>query len=100
MMKFTTTVIVALFSLARAAPLEDRSAKPATCLAVDLVVNLLRLDPSASPFCSSILRISTVTTTKTVSSTASYTSPVTTTVPTTVSTFTSAADPVTEYSTM
>lgn len=98
-MKFTIAFFVALFSLANSAPLENHSAKAATCFAVDLVVNLLRLDPSASPFCSSVLKISTSTTTKTVSSAASYTSFVYTTAPTTVSTLTSTANPVTEYST-
>lgn len=98
-MKFATAFFVALFSLADSAPLQDRSAKAATCFAVDLVVNLLRLDPSASPFCSSVLKISTSITTKTVSSTASYTSVVYITAPTMVSTFTSTADPATEYST-
>ncbi|KAI5196673.1 hypothetical protein E4T39_07676 [Aureobasidium subglaciale] len=98
-MKYTTAAVLAAIGLTNAAPLEDRSLKAANCFAVDLVVDVLRLYPSASPFCSSVLRIPTVTTTKTVSSTASYTSSLITTVPTIVSTITSTADPITEYST-
>ncbi|THY24813.1 hypothetical protein D6D01_05293 [Aureobasidium pullulans] len=99
-MRYNIAIFVVTFGLASAAPLEDRSTKAAACFAVDLVVDVLRLYPSASPFCSSVLRIPTITTTKTVSSTVSYTSALTTTIPTTVLTVTTVADPVVEYSTI
>ncbi|CAD0093002.1 unnamed protein product [Aureobasidium mustum] len=94
-----TAAALAILGLANAAPFVDPAVNSAVCPAVDLVVDILHLYPSATPFCSSFLHIPTITTTKTVSSTASFTSAATTTILTTVSTFTSSADPVTAYST-
>ncbi|THZ90387.1 hypothetical protein D6C82_10460 [Aureobasidium pullulans] len=79
------------FALTLAAPVEERTVN--VCPAVDLVVVLLKAYPSASPFCSSFLGISTVTTTSTVKAT----SPITTIIPTTTTTVFVAATPVTEY---
>ncbi|KAG9735832.1 hypothetical protein KCU73_g10409, partial [Aureobasidium melanogenum] len=94
-----TTAALAILGLANAAPLVDPALDSVVCPAVDLVVDILRLYPSATPFCSSFLHIPTITTTQTVSSTALFTSAATTTILTTVSTITSSADPVTAYST-
>ncbi|KAH0387173.1 hypothetical protein E4T50_15899 [Aureobasidium sp. EXF-12298] len=94
-----TTAALAILGLANAAPLVDPAVDSVVCPAVDLVVDILRLYPSATPFCSSFLHIPTITTTQTVSSTALFTSAATTTILTTVSTFTSSADLVTAYST-
>ncbi|THX71550.1 hypothetical protein D6D05_08214 [Aureobasidium pullulans] len=79
------------FALTLAAPVEERTVN--ICPAVDLVVVLLKTYPSASPFCSSFLGISTMTTTSTVKAT----SPITTIIPTTTTTIFVAATPVTEY---
>ncbi|CAD0026105.1 unnamed protein product [Aureobasidium pullulans] len=79
------------FALTLAAPVEERTVN--VCPAVDLVVVLLKAYPFASPFCSSFLGISTVTTTSTVKAT----SPITTIIPTTTITVFVAATPVTEY---
>ncbi|KAH0155662.1 hypothetical protein KCU82_g10585, partial [Aureobasidium melanogenum] len=80
-----------LASRASAAPLDERTVN--LCPAVDLVVNLLKAYPSASPFCSTFLGIQTATTT----STAQFTSPVTTIIPTTTTTVVITASTVTEY---
>jgi hypothetical protein len=80
-----------LASLASAIPLDERTVN--ICPAVDLVVNLLKAYPSASPFCSSFLGIKTATTT----STAQFTSPITTVIPTTTSTVTITASTLTVY---
>ncbi|KAH0011437.1 hypothetical protein KCU78_g10022, partial [Aureobasidium melanogenum] len=80
-----------LASCASAAPLDERTVN--LCPAVDLVVNLLKAYPSASPFCSTFLGIQTATTT----STAQFTSPVTTVIPTTTTTVVITASTVTEY---
>lgn len=99
MTRIAAAALLATLSLAfvDAAPLEERSS--AVCLAVDVVVDILRAYPSASPFCSSLLGIPTITTTQTVSTTASFTSPISTTIPMTVTTFTSTVAPITVYST-
>ncbi|CAD0091950.1 unnamed protein product [Aureobasidium vineae] len=80
-----------LASLTSAFPLDERTVN--VCPAVDLVVDLLKLYPSASPFCSTFLGIKTATTT----STAQFTSPVTTVIPTTTTTITITASTVTSY---
>ncbi|THV63518.1 hypothetical protein D6D28_10614 [Aureobasidium pullulans] len=79
------------FALTLVALVEERTVN--ICPAVDLVVVLLKAYPSASPFCSSFLGISTMTTTSTVKATP----PITTIIPTTTTTLFVAATPVTEH---
>jgi hypothetical protein len=80
-----------LVPITSAIPLDERTVN--LCPAVDLVVNLLKAYPSASPFCSTFLGIKTATTT----STAQFTSPVTTVIPTVTSTVTITASTLTAY---
>jgi hypothetical protein len=84
-------VAASFASLTSALPLDERTVN--LCPAVDLVVDLLKAYPSASPFCSTFLGIKTATTT----STAQFTSPVTTIIPTTTSTVTITASTSTVY---
>ncbi|CAD0096406.1 unnamed protein product [Aureobasidium mustum] len=88
---YLSLMAASLTYFASAFPLDERTVN--LCPAVDLVVDLLKAYPSASPFCSTFLGIQTATTTSTVQ----FTSPVTTVIPTTTSTVIVTGSVVTSY---